>query len=250
MKFYKPNGEEINKEQFIKLYSNAYFTGEVEGEKILGLNKNSKYIETIIENLLYDGFENEIDLVRIFAWKMGKIRLALSEKNKKFIYYKDWIIDEKNKSYSIKRYGNEFPIESTIKYILDNKDVLVTVNNPQTIINNLRNNSVKGVGTVYLITLLSFISKGEYPIYDKFAWLALQAIQEEQNPLLTRGIDYCSPPDIESKQFDEFISEKYCKEYIGLLHLFFDEDYKYRREIDQALWTYGHLFNKKTNKGC
>ena len=44
---------------------------------------------------------------------------------------------------------------------------------PQEVINELKNNSPNGIGTVYLITLLFFISRGEYPIYDRFVKIAI-----------------------------------------------------------------------------
>lgn len=242
MKFYKPSGQEIDIEQFIELYSKAYFLGNVAGDKIPGLKKNSKFSEEEIERVSIYGIKTEDDLIHIFAWKAGKLRHSLATENQPFVYYDKWL-EKAHEKY-----------DGFIEYLLDNMDKISKEESPEIIINQLKkhinDNQISGIGPVYLITLLFFVSKRAFPIYDKFAWLALQAILEDQNPLLTKGIDYCSPPDIKSKHFDEFISEKYCKEYIGFLHLFFDEDYKYRREIDQALWTYGHLFNKKKNKGC
>lgn len=51
---------------------------------------------------------------------------------------------------------------------------------------------VKQFGTVYIITLIYFLSKGKYPIYDKFAHKAIMAIDSNRNPM---DITVASPPD-------------------------------------------------------
>ena len=241
MKFYKPLGEEINKEQFIKMYSDAYYTGKVDGDRIPGLNKNSKYIEEEIEKLLNNGFDNEIDLIRIIAWKMGKIRLSLSEEKREFCYCKDWAIDEKSGYFKITRYGKDFSVQPMIDYIVENKEELFETNNPQIILNNLRDNSTNGIGTVYLITLLYFISKANYPIYDKFAWLALKAIMNNENPTITKGFKYKELPIKDSVGFDCLCENEYA-DYILDIKSVFGDEYKTNRDIDRALWVYGHQF--------
>lgn len=105
-----------------------------------------------------------------------------------------------------------------------------------------------GVGEVVAITLLYFINKGiDYPIYDRFAHIGLIMIDEKSD--FNRLVS-----DIElykcfhSGCCDKRIVEDY-NNYIGALTKHFGEGWKgSNRDIDRALWTYGHLFNdNKTN---
>ena len=111
---------------------------------------------------------------------------------------------------------------------------------PQNVLCKLREQSVKGIGTVYLITLMYFISRGSYPIYDRFAKKAIDAIVNEVKP---GGV-------IKERQLPDKTSEKFCKimknemkEYICNLEAVFGSDYK-DRDVDRALWVYGHMFKK------
>ena len=79
---------------------------------------------------------------------------------------------------------------------------------------------VTGIGPVYLITLLYFISKGQYPIYDKFAHISLKMIEEKD----------C--------QFNSLIKDN----YVTRLRNIFGKAYN-DSNVDRALWVYSHLFN-------
>ncbi len=251
MKFFKPDGTLFNdKNEFVVYYSKKYY---LNSEKVKSSNgkpviKSSEFIENEIDELLKSGIKDENDIIHIVAWKTGKIKHSDSEKTKKFIFHSDWSIDEKNKVYNIKRYGEEFDISNLAKFIVSNVDRLYkqSKSEPQEVINKLKNNSPDGIGTVYLITLLYFISRGEYPIYDRFAKIAIDAILFDKKPY--DYVKYSELPNKNDKKFSQVINN-YKKEYVDKLKEVFGDNYKSNRDIDRALWVYGHLFNSNKS-GC
>ena len=75
---------------------------------------------------------------------------------------------------------------------------------PQAILDILAKEAPEGIGTVYFITLLYFISLSEYPIYDQFAKKAIDAIKTGTKPNIT--IPYKELPDRNNSDFSK--SEK------------------------------------------
>ena len=239
MKFYDINGTEICKEQFVKIYGDSYFIGN---KRIVnGVGQNSRYAEEEIEKVLKYGIKTPIDVVHILAWKTGKIKHYESEKKREFVYAKDWSNAETSGKVLRPRIG-ECDINKISSYISKNIESLEkeVSEAPQNVLCKLREQSVKGIGTVYLITLMYFISRGSYPIYDRFAKKAIDAIVNEVKP---GGV-------IKERQLPDKTSEKFCKimknemkEYMCNLEAVFGSDYK-DRDVDRALWVYGHMFKK------
>ncbi len=93
--------------------------------------------------------------------------------------------------------------------------------------------NMSGLGTVYLLTLVWAISGMKYPIFDRFSKIAITAICKSEKPN-KKGYKY--PPD---KTQIVSIKDMYEK-YQGQLSEVFGNEWKTRREIDQALWVYGH----------
>lgn len=91
---------------------------------------------------------------------------------------------------------------------------------------------VKQLGAVYMITLIFFLSKGKYPIYDKFAHKAVKAICFDKNPL-----DISVDPAPDKSEVNKVLAMY--DEYCGLLTKTFKKR-DLSREQDQALWVYGH----------
>ena len=99
----------------------------------------------------------------------------------------------------------------------------------------LINQNTYGVGTVYLITLLFFLSHGKYPIYDRFAMNSLMAIENDVAP------EPNTIPELPAKWDRGFatLCDREYGEYIDKLNSL-GMDYKSDRRIDRALWVYGH----------
>lgn len=235
-------GNPISAEDFISLYNDSYFIG---GERVInGVRQSSRIAEEEIEKILKDGIKYRNDVINLLAWKIGKINHLESDECGKIVFSKDW---EKAYDGVIYRYGVKWNgVNKFADYIADNFDNLnkLSEENPQAVLNDLKENSPNGIGTVYLITLLYFISKGRYPIYDRFAELALRGGNPESDTL-----NEITLPDKNSKKFAD-VYEEYVKPYSEKISGIFGVDYKNideYRNIDRALWVYGHAFKTKTS---
>ncbi len=92
---------------------------------------------------------------------------------------------------------------------------------------------VSGIGNVYAITIIYFLSHGEYPIYDRFADVGLYSVitrQKEKIPLRMMS----------DMKIDD--AWNYYLEYIDALTSLFGDGWKGKegRNIDKGLWAYGH----------
>ena len=156
----------------------------------------------------------------------------------------------------IKRYGDNSSVAIDVKTIADylrshggRLNELVGSGQRQKAIDELKEQRWSGLGPVYLITLLYFVTSSRYPgacpIYDRFAMRALLAIKD--NKEIDSSVKCGELPDKDSKEFSE-ITDKRMNNYINLLKCIFGDTYTYNRDIDRALWVYGHLF-KDSAKG-
>lgn len=191
-----------------------------------------------------NGIKCEKDVIYILAWKIGRINHRESENQKKFIYTSDWTGAEQ---YNMKLYGEDFQISGFVDYITSNIESLEkeVEEQPQLVLNKLREHTPPyGIGTVYMITLLYFISRGKYPIYDRFAKMAVDAIINGIKP--AEFVQYKELPSKNEGGFDKLMCNG-MKNYICKIEKIFGKEYQNCRDIDRALWVYGHLFsgNKK-----
>ena len=232
----------ISKDEFIEMYNRSYFRS---AERVVkGVTQNSKVAETEIERILNEGIKTTDDVINILAWKIGKIKHKDTDENGKITFSKDW---EDPYRFKIFRYGKKWKdINEFVQYIVDNIADLQSLSkdSPQEVLNELGKKSPNGIGSVYLITLLYFISQGQYPIYDRFAYIALQEIKNGAEPFTTK-IELQTLPNKTSKKFKS-VYEDYIEPYMQDISLVFGSDYnssieKYRN-IDRALWVYGHAF--------
>ena len=136
--FYRPDGIQIGKKEFIEYYNNRYY---LDSEIVKGVNRavnqNSKFIEDKMDELLKCGIK---DIIHILAWKTGKIKHKESEIAKNFVYHSDWKINEETKEYSIKRYRENFEVLDFANYIISNIVELhiESKTNPQNFIDKLK----------------------------------------------------------------------------------------------------------------
>lgn len=234
IKLYYPNGGPIKSiDAFLDFYSKCYYID------------NNKEVEDVIDNILKTGIKSPVELFRVLAWKFGKIDMKKSKENA-FVYKGS--TDEQsmklqiprrkaliNKSdieglyERIKECSGDFDDDIAKKFLTDIK----TFTEEKSWKNHF--------GSVYMITLLYFVSKGKYPIVDSFAYVALEAIY--------RPIDFgkrIGSPDFNQlykSGFDKTFTKGYYAKYIARLEELFGEKVK-SREVDQALWVYGKLFKK------
>ena len=266
-KFYYPNSDPIEgnnfeerREKFIDFYNKCYYI------------QFSKYIEDEIDKLLLDKKITDYDIydiIHILAWKIGKINHKESESAnpKKFIYYSDWKRAECNPPY-IERYEKsskskkEFKINAFWENIKHENFLTECANqiNPDekslyNLIENLIKNSCDGIGPVYIITLIYFFTKGSYPIYDQFAKKAIYSIRNNIKP--GNCVKYKTLPapelskDLFGKKYIDEKAQKIIRQIADIIinfknnidDIFEYENYQRNRNIDRALWVYGHLFN-------
>lgn len=219
--FFYPNGQEImpdgtNEEKikaFIEFYSRVY---DYENRNL----PLEKTIQKILEHISL----NENDIVDILRWTIG----ATSYKYDEQTVSNQWgTIEAKGISNTFK--GSK-PAEC----------------DPKKIIENLM--SFDGIGPVYAITFLYFLTRGKYPIYDRFAHIALKVIDEKNG-----FNDLISDSEL-GKEFHTYSSNvetvlrDYTESYIKRLNQIFRKKYGEEcdtdRNLDRALWVYGHLFNE------
>lgn len=233
--FYKRVYCEMDMEEFVKQYSEIYYTG---GEKLdYNINQNSRYVEKQIEYLLEEGIKNEIDIIHVLAWKIGKINVKESEDKKKFVYTEDW---KNAESFEVKCYNRKVDLTEFVNYVKNNIEELekLAKDEPQKVLNLLKVHSPIGIGTVYLITMLYFISRGKYPIYDRFAMMAVDAIENGIEP--EGYVSYKELPEKDNKKFKS-VYELYNDNYVNKVKNIFGDEYN-KRDVDRALWVYGHYF--------
>lgn len=242
--FFYPCGKPIaNVDEFIKFYNHAYYWSKKEKPAIKGLKRTAECIEKEIDNILKNGIKSKLDVVKILAWKIGKIKHPESQQKNLFCYAQDW---KNAELFQVKRYKKDMPLNDICTYILNNitELELTAQKDPNGLFEQLYNQNWYGIGPVYCYTLLYFLSKGKYPIYDQFAEIALTAIKREIDP--SQKICYSAP-----KTKKEYI-ERYSKYKENLTTIFnqvyYDAINDQSRSLDRALWVYGHLFKASNNK--
>lgn len=206
--FYAPNGRIISKEAFISFYSQVYYY----------LNRDLNF-EKKIETILYSDTLSGKDIMDVLCWKIG----ATSKNEDEQMVTNQWgtiEVHELIETISGEKQKNCDATEMLKQLI-----------------------GFEGIGPVYAITLLYFITNGKYPIYDRFAHIALKQIESSasfdnviQDASLRHEFHSCSTKI-------EKIYNDYQKHYIRRLTKIFGEEYQTNHDIDRALWVYGHLFS-------
>ncbi len=182
---------------------------------------NLRDLEKEIEVYLKTGIINEI----VVAWKTGKIKQdgnVYLPIEKEGCYYNG--------------YGKKIDKTELIKYLnsVNTKwETLKDEGDFKTIYQALNpENAPDNFGAVYIINLIYFKSKMKWPIYDKFAHMAIKSIYMEKEPWEVYVGD--APGKKEINKVVNMYSE-----YIWLLEKVFDKK-DISRDFDRALWAYGH----------
>lgn len=253
--------KKLDVKNIITKYNNYYFIDKnIDDDCPQGIIQSSEWAELQVIGLIRPEQRKQWDeqsVKQILAWKTGKIKQKETQKEKKFIYAKGW--QEHPLAVQL---PNQRPMDTTVflglsKIVIDlHKDYCEKNKNEKDVWTKLlayvNDNDIAGLGSVYLITLLFFITNGDCPIYDRFAMAALASfVLNEKKGIkvpddsIFRG---CGLPDRKSKYANELIldpNSKY-KKYQQLLKYFFGDDWNRDidkgRDIDRALWVYGHKF--------
>lgn len=227
MTFYDQNNQKITQLEWVKLFEPYYFlSGKIHGRRINRQNQGSKFVENEIEKILKNGL-NSTNVPLIIAWKIGAINHSDSEQQKTIIY--------KNNFYQTSELKTLFgPIKTAdiIKYCVDNFDDLIDANkDAERLFDLLYKNRGQNsrFGHVYCISLLYFFTQGVWPIYDRYAHTAIEAIFSGK--LIGDIIPY--------RQINSW--SDYQKYYVNkMIDLFGTKNIP--RKIDRSLWVYGHFF--------
>lgn len=231
----------INEKDFIETYEKAYFKGNSKPDGIPRLNQTSCEIETYIESLLNKPEEYTTqELLEIVSWKAGNLK-ELGQPIKCSTGYGISINKEQLEKYlaSINQKADD------IRNKAKNPDNATLLD----IYANMLQDVPTNFGCVYILNLLSFISKGEMPIYDQFAHRAVKALFI--SAYLTKDDPNTDPYKIKPDQIfigaapsktDVKAVIKMYNEYLWLLNAVFGKK-NISRSLDRALWVYGHYKN-------
>lgn len=231
----------INTAEFIKKYEELYFNDSVNRNKkvkdrlgINQLNGSDRRAENEVMQLLKSSTFNKDAM----AWKAGRIgwvdnRLTTInfEKNGDYLNGFGGHIEQKAFEvfceYLCKNSKNKGIINGYVKEEKWKEAYGLAVEK-----------APKNMGPVYILCALFFLTAGKAPIYDAFAHKAVKA--------LWLGI---APSEVylgenpEKKNVDQVVAMY--KEYVLLLKKVFEKeintgDMFISRELDRALWVYGH----------
>lgn len=245
-KFFDPHGNLMaNEKEFIEFYHKAYYRSQ-DKPVIPGLRRTDKDEEAKINFVLENGVKSKEDIIEILCWKTGGKQTD------------DYSVKNANYTITIDNQFVESVINSSVATDDDAVEALKTIM------------ETENIGFTYAITLLYFMSKGRYPIYDKFAHIALLVIDSgssfdciiKDSELQGKGrgknrkVEIPSNIDKNAADKNEKIQlafDKYKENYIGRMNRIFHMNYGKEmisdRTLDRVLWVYGHLFNdKQTNR--
>lgn len=223
-KFYDTKGDEYYLKKPFNIFKEEYGS--------IYYWQNRKCIEDKIDDISDPKKKKRINrnnLKKIMAWKMGLLDRFNDEVTPREVA----CIEEDNKTI----------LKGRVEVIIDKHllDVIKEIDFKNVNDDNLKEvlgklTDIKGVGPVYAITILHFGSKRKWPIYDRFADIALWAIEKGYKPWSKiEGLKLVGDASTLNPQKDRY------KEYCKRLEKVFGEK-NYDREVDQALWVYGHMF--------
>ena len=238
-----------------------------------GLNKTCEWVEEEIYNVRDRIDWSANDILRILAWKTGKIDHKKCNENGggEISYYANWIegktddvIGSLQLPYQQIISGDNFmPIVNKVKELRrkwckkeeKKKDevALEIWSALLDLVNGNENNASRGLGTVPLLTILHFITGGEYPIFDRFAMASLsiwKLKKQKEDIKIVKGsvVHGCSLPGKGMKEVRNILERGIYHDYIELLNEFCKSNYgnkdewKTNRNVDRALWVFGHFF--------
>ena len=200
-----------------------------------------------MERILEEGIKDAEDINLFLAWKIGGIDHIASKNTKTIRFFPDW---EYGSSVDFSRGNYSFSCnrDAFWKFCEEIKDIAQEYKAPfdddkttqvlKKINKAIKSTGVNGFGTVYILTILYFITKGQQPIFDRCAYKAAKAIFLGKQP---NDIWYESPSSKSAKGILNVISDYkwYLEQVFGMSDI--------SRDVDRALWVYGHTVIWKGN---
>ena len=238
-----------NINDFVKCYNQLYFYD----------TNTSVAAEKLSDNLINQTkFEKE-DVFNILAWKIDGIAVNSTISPNEIRYKRKWRV-ENGKFYGDNIY-HELKMNSVISYVSknserwlahwDNKEIGYDPKCAQNVVSEIvsltNKQSDTYLGKVYIVALLYFVSKGRWPIFDRFASIAMNAMINPKMKPYDNVVD-TKLPQKNSIAFSQKITTvgKYA-DYLHFIKVIQSEsDYQYciSRDIGRALWAYGKIVNK------
>lgn len=259
---------EIEIVKFNKDYYKIYFDDSTRTDSTLKkpkqLRQGPKWVEQEIISIQEKDKPDATDIFKILAWKAGKIDYKKSI-DSKIVFVSNWVIGScfQMSNQEVVSWNRFLPIANDIAVIWsdyrnNNKKDEAAQNAWESLVElatNTHKNTMKGIGPVILVTLLYFITKAEYPIYDRFAMSSLIAWElDQQGITLPTGtiINGCGlPPKEKPEELKALLKCGKYADYIQLLKSFCLKEYgkediwKKERSVDQALYVYGHFYDAR-----
>lgn len=213
--FFYPNGKPLDSvDTFVKLYSSIYFYAN-----------RDLCLENEIDRILRIGIKDKNDIAKIMKWKTG------GKPDGDNVNTRYQIINVRDIYAVIEKVRDEDKRKDTSEHYNDLYDKVI---------------ELTGMGSVYARTIVYFYSGGNCPIYDKYVDIALNAIQQSNDKdffeIIIRSNDRIINNPAGNDGFRAFDN--------AIFRLFGKSRYLESRDVDRALWAYGHLFNdtKQNNK--
>ena len=225
--FYSFNKEPIDLNFFLSEYEPHYFLGS---KSKVPKNKTSHFIENRIEQILRIGLCPN-DLPFIIAWKIGAINQTQSTNS--IVYYNDF---DRTLQFQTQYYILD--VRLMVEYMQQNFSYLSALaqSDPHRLYEILFEHHADYFAATYILTLVYFFTKGNCPIYDKYADIALLAIKKDIAPHNKINFKPIESSNV-SSSWKRYIS--YCQMILEM----FGEDRYQERCIDRSLWVYGHYFD-------
>jgi hypothetical protein len=239
MTFFDKQGNQIQYEQWLEIYRQYYFLeGPTLDSRIPRGNQTSDFVENQVCALLTQTIPlSKDDLILAMAWKIGGlIDHDSSQAGQKIVYLQGWPTRLTSKG---RRRTLDFSV--SIPSLAAKMPTILTQigqGNPRYLFDLVPH--PKGFGKVYILTVLFFATHGEYPIYDKYAHIAAQAINRGLPP--GSHINY---KELQTwKDYKDYMTllaplRQAVPQQVGSSFMFIS------RPIDRALWVYGHFFKTK-----
>lgn len=232
---------ESKNDAFISTYSSMYLKGNP--CLVPHVQQTDEKVENWILSIASKDKWNLRDVFNIIAWKTGKIKLE----NKGNPYSKVEDLEYASgcdpDGMTITAYSC-FPIRCLAEYIVENLPDLrekakkgCGIEAFKMIADKADSCKLDKFGTVYILTLLFFLSEREQPIYDTFVMRSLFAFDNDVKP----GSRIKGMEAVPGREETEKVKNFYLK-FKEKLYNRFGDGYKTDRKIDRALWVYGHYF--------